>query len=142
MFLSMINLLASFSIIASYAADLFKQKTKSIKQVNETCFIMKTARECHLPHEYNSSTVSQCGYAYCLAKSVRKIIENIDNAKHLVYISMSEINMNIITWALERARRRGVIVRVIVDRYKLKSLNAEGVTKLELAGKLSDINLF
>lgn len=136
MFLSMINLLASFSIIASYAADLFKQKTKSIKQVNETCFIMKTARE------YNSSTVSQCGYAYCLAKSVRKIIENIDNAKHLVYISMSEINMNIITWALERARRRGVIVRVIVDRYKLKSLNAEGVTKLELAGKLSDINLF
>lgn len=139
MFFSMINLLASFPIIiAGYAANIFIQKTNYKKQVDETYFIMKTTRACHLPIEYNSPTLSQCGYTHCPAKSVKKIIENIDNAQHLVYISMSEINMNEIVWALERARRRGVIVRVIVDKYKFNSRNVESVTQLELAGKMID----
>jgi len=63
------------------------------------------------------------------------VVTQIDSARHLVEIEMYELSDPAVLGALERARHRGVVVEVLLDRaYHGKEVNAPAVAALRDSG--------
>lgn len=127
-------------LLGLFNDDRRKKKLQAIAEpaLNETFFVMSTMEQCHRAIQYREPSVAKCPTLHCRAKLTKRLIEHIDNAKHLLCICLYQISLDCMAEVLVRAQRRGLIVRLITDKTMIGSSNSQ-ITKLERAGKLNAI---
>lgn len=86
----------------------------------------------------------RCQSKYCAIKMMKKIKEKIDSAESTIDIAMYNFTNQILVQCIQRACKRGVAVRLIIDKSMLASRVDDGRTievgrdsaiKLQEAGK-------
>lgn len=132
--LKLVACTAAMSLTVSSLGWLYKSLKKRIprQSINEVVFIGSDVNPC-CPLNANIRQVEGCQNAHCKAKLLHKMIDHIDSAKHLICIAMYIFTVNQLSKALERAKKRGVIIRIIADECNKKDLNTE-VNKLQWMG--------
>lgn len=111
-----------------------QRKRIESNEIIEAFFLLSDSSQCHELNAMDISKSINCKNGNCKAKLLHKIINHIDNAKHLICIEMYMCTMEFITTALKRAHNRGVNIRIITDKSMIGTSNSQ-INRLEEAGK-------
>lgn len=122
----LIAVIAAF--IGKVIYDVYKKFTKNH---HEIYFVMMGEPDCCNPnHDYNPNKKCE---KYCMGRVLMKIIDRINLSKSSICVAMYNFTNHRLADCLLRAHRRGVKVRVIMD----KSMS-EGHENKSQAKRLSD----
>lgn len=120
------------ALIFKECYDLYKKLTKSH---HEVYFVMMGEPECCNPNDRNINPGKNCR-KYCMGKLLMKIMNRINGAKSSICIAMYNFSNHRVGDAILRAHRRGVKVRLVLDKTMCESGESKTQAKrLKDAGK-------
>lgn len=109
--------------------DMYKKWTKNH---HEVYFVMMGEPQCCNPNDASITPNKNCR-KYCMGKLLKKIMDRINSAKHSDCIAMYNFSNHRIADCVLRAHRRGVKIRLIID----KSMSESNESKTQ-AKRLKD----
>lgn len=109
-----------------------QQRFEYSKRVDKIHFVVTDESDCCSLND--EKAIRSCKNKYCMGKLINKIHYYIDSAKSLICIAMFTLNNYQLAESLIDAHRRGVGVRIILDRSMSKSENSQ-YKRLKAAGK-------
>ncbi|XP_031639957.1 mitochondrial cardiolipin hydrolase-like [Contarinia nasturtii] len=126
----LIGIIALLLFVVLY--DWYKKMTINH---HEVYFVMMGEPQCCNPNDANASPNNNCR-KYCMGKLLKKIMDRINSAKHSICIAMYNFSNHRIADCVLRAHRRGVKVRLIID----KSMSESNESKTQ-AKRLKDAGI-
>lgn len=125
-----------FVIVILVAKELYDWYKKLTRNHHEVYFVMMGEPLCCSQNDASSTTNKNC-QKYCMGKLLVKIMNCIDAAKSSICIAMYNFSNHRIADCVLRAHRRGVKVRLVIDKSMSASKESKTQAKrLKDAGKL------
>lgn len=122
-------------VVALVVYVLYDLYRKFTKHQHDVYFVMMGETNCCNPNNADIKPGNHCK-KYCTGKLLLKIMERINNANRSICIAMYNFSNHRIADAVLRAQRRGIKVRLIIDRSMSESNESKTQAKrLKDAGK-------
>lgn len=103
-------------IVALVAKELYDLYKKFTERHHEVYFVMMGEPDCCNPNNPGNTDPNKKCKKYCNGKLLKQIMDRINTAKTSILIAMYNFSNHRLADCVLRAHRRGVKVRLIIDR--------------------------
>lgn len=117
--------------VVYYIYSHLKRKLDDSENVYDVYWTNNLSQNCNCNVRKQENS---CNNNYCYVRTVNRIISLIDNSKVSIDLAMYILTSHDLTNAILRARKRGVRVRIIVDKNMVHSTSSK-IIELDANGK-------
>lgn len=128
-------------LFVAFVAKMLFDEYQDLKTHVEVFFVMMDDPNCC--NSYNDMRrATRCDSEYCKLKLLAKIVKRIDSAQNSIDIAMYTFSNQQLIKSILNARRRGVKVRIIMDKSTILEKSENDSQKLIEAGILKFLSIF